>query len=96
MTTGAEPELVPVVGSVSRGTLAVDAVAVAGSWSPNTRRVYVAGWQHFTSWCLENVCAGVPSEPADVGRYLEHLVETEGKSLATAWADTRTRCRGRW
>ena len=26
----------------------------------------------------------MPADPADVGRYLEHLVETEGKTLATA------------
>ena len=65
---------------------AVDAGARAEalSWSPNTRRAYVAGWNDFTSWCIENRCAGLPVDPADVGRYLEHLVETEGKSLATA------------
>ena len=61
-----------------------DARAEARGWSPNTRRAYVAGWKDFTSWCLENRCAGVPADPADVGRYLEHLVETEGKTLATA------------
>ncbi len=38
----------------------------------------------FTSWCLEHRCAGLPSAAADVGRYIEHLVETEGKTLATA------------
>ena len=52
--------------------------------SPNARRAYAAGWKDFTSWCLENRCAGVPADPADVGRYPEHLVETEGKTLATA------------
>ena len=62
----------------------VDAKAEARSWSPNTRRVYVAGWNHFTSWCIEHRCAGLPSTAADVGRYIEHLVETEGKTLATA------------
>ena len=61
-----------------------DARAEARSWSPNTRRAYVVGWKHFTSWCLEHRCAGLPAGPADVGRYLEHLVETEGKTLATA------------
>ena len=63
-----------------------DARAEARSWSPNTRRAYVAGWRDFTSWCLDNRCAGLPTTAADVGRYLEHLVETEGKALATARA----------
>ena len=36
----------------------------------------------FTSCCVENRCADLPA--ADVGRYLEHLVETAGKTLATA------------
>ena len=61
-----------------------DARAEARSWSPNTRRAYIAGWRDFTSWCLDNRCAGLPTTAADVGRYLEHLVETEGKALATA------------
>ena len=61
-----------------------DARAEARSWSPNTRRVYVAGWNHFTSWCIEHQCAGPPSAAADVDHYIEHLVETEGKTLATA------------
>ena len=56
-----------------------DARAEALSWSPNTRRAYVAGWNHFTSWCIEHRCAGLPSAAADVGRYIEHLVETEGR-----------------
>ena len=65
---------------------AVDAGARAEalSWAANTRKAYVAGWNDFTSWCIENRCPGLPSDPADVGRYLEHLMETEGKSLATA------------
>ena len=45
------------------GVLA-DATADARSWSPNTRRAYVAGWKHFTSWCIEHRCAGPPSEVA--------------------------------
>ena len=60
-----------------------DARAEARSWSPNTRRAYVAGWNDFTSWCLEHRYAGLPAAPADVGRYLEHLVETEGRAMAT-------------
>ncbi len=71
--------------ATSVGTdLLADARAEALSWSPNTRRAYVAGWNHFTSWCVEHRCAGLPSAAADVGRYIEHLVEMEGKTLATA------------
>ena len=64
---------------------AVDAGARAEalSWVPNTRKAYVADWNDFTSWCIENRYLGLPSDPVDVGRYLEHLVETEGKSLTT-------------
>ena len=61
-----------------------DARAEARNWSPNTRRAYIAGWNHFTSWCIEHRCTGLTSAAADVGRYIEHLVETEGKTLATA------------
>ncbi len=67
------PEGAPAT-SADVGFLA-DARAEARSWSPNTRRAYVAGWKDFTSWCFENQCAGLPSAGADVGRYLEHLVE---------------------
>ena len=63
--------------------LLADARAEAGSWAPTTRRVYTVGWKHFTSWCIENRCPGLPSAAADVGRYLENLVEAEGKTLAT-------------
>ena len=61
-----------------------DARAEARSWSPNTRRAYVAGWRDFTSWCLEHRCAGLPAGAADVGRYLEHLVEAGARTMATA------------
>ena len=61
-----------------------DARAEALSWSPNIRRAYVMGWKQFTSWCIEMGCAGLPSDLATVGRYLEHLVETGGRTLATA------------
>ena len=96
MTTGTEVETVPRETSAllltpPEGTPTTpadvdvlgDARAEARSWAPNTRRAYVAGWRDFTRWCLENWCAGLPAAPADVGRYLEHLVETEGKTLAT-------------
>ena len=43
--------------------------AEALSWAPNTRRAYVAGWNDFTSWCLEHRCAGLPASPSVVGRY---------------------------
>ena len=61
-----------------------NARAEAGSWSPSTKRSYVTGWRDFTSWCLDAGVLGLPTAPADVGRYLEHLVETEGKTMATA------------
>ena len=38
---------------------------------------HAAGWNHFTNWCIEHRCAGLPSAAAYVGRYIEHLVETE-------------------
>ena len=60
------------------------AKAEALSWASNTRKAYVAGWNDFTSWCLENRCPGLPAAPADVGLYLEHLVEQQGRTLATA------------
>ena len=54
------------------------------SWVPNTTKSYLAGWNDFTSWCFRNRCLGLPAEPANVGRYLEDLVETQGMALATA------------
>ncbi len=96
MTTGTEVETVPRETSAllltpPEGTpttpadvdFLADARAEARSWAPNTRRACVAGWRDFTSWCFENRCAGLPAVSDDVGRYLEHLVETEGKTLAT-------------
>ena len=32
----------------------------------------------------EHRCAGLPAAPADVGRYRYHLVETDGRMMATA------------
>ena len=89
MTTGTDRQFIPaLVESVPRETASaptdVDVLADAVSWAPSTRRAYVTGWKHFTSWCFENRCQELPSAAADVGRYLEHLVETEGKTLATA------------
>ena len=60
-----------------------DAKAEALSWSPNTRRAYVAGWKDFTARCIEHLCASLPAAPADIGRYIEYLVETDGRTLAT-------------
>ena len=93
MTTGTEissvsretPALLPTPPEGTPTTPAdvdvlADARAEARSWSPNTRRAYVAGWKDFTSWCLEHRCVGLPAAAADVGRYMEHLVETELES----------------
>ena len=89
MTTATEHELIlsrpeGVPAATSDTDVLADARAEAGSWSPNTRRSYVAGWRDFTNWCLEHRCQGLPAAPADVGRYLEHLVESEGRTMATA------------
>ena len=92
------PDLIPTPPEESSADvdLLADARAEARSWSPNTRRAYVAGWKHFTSWCIEHRCVGMPAASAAVGRYIEHLVEIEGRTLATAWVDMRTPRRGRW
>ena len=94
MTTRTEPAHLETVPRETQDVLptppeealpaSADARAEARSWSPNTRRAYVAGWKDFTSWCIENRCPGLPSAPTDVALYLEHLVETEGRTLATA------------
>ena len=54
------------------------------SWAPNTTKSYLAGWNDFTSWRIEHRCPGLPAAPADLGRYLEDLMETQGKALITA------------
>ena len=43
-----------------------------------------AGWRDFTQWCVDTGVRGLPAAPADVGRYLEHLMEARGRALATA------------
>ena len=79
MTTGAAMKTVP------RGTPALLPTPPEGApTSPVSVNVLVVGWKDFTSWCLENRCASLLAAPADFGRYLEHLVETEGKMMATA------------
>ena len=72
------------VHAAAETELDASARAEALSWSPNTRRAYVANWKDFTKWCIWNRCAGLPTTPSDVACYLEHLVETEGKTLAIA------------
>ena len=72
------------VHAAAETELDASARAEALSWSPNTRRAYVANWKDFTKWCIWNRCAGLPTTPSDGARYLEHLVETEGKTLAIA------------
>ena len=44
----------------------------------------MAGWRDFTQWCRDTGVRGLPAAPADVGRYLEHLMEARGRALATA------------
>ena len=96
MTTEASHEIIPIppVRATATGLLtttsmpsieaSADARAEVGSWSPSTRRSYVTGWRDFTSGSFENRCVGLPAAPADVGRYLYHLVEREGRTMATA------------
>ena len=93
MTTGTETQ------TVSRETMALLPSEVEGThtapaeeaardtvlcWGPNTTNSYLVGWNDFTRWCFQNRCPALPSDPADVGRYLEDLVETRGKALTTA------------
>ena len=86
------PEISPVHVAEHKGAVEFsDSVPVeAGaratvlSWAPNTTKSYLAGWNDFTGWCVENRCPGLPAAPADVGRYLEDLVETRGMTLSTA------------
>ena len=68
-------------------SLAVEAGARATvlSWAPNTTKSYLAGWNDFTSWCFRNQWPGLQATPANVGRYLEDLVEARGKAMATAF-----------
>ena len=80
----ANPLAGPLSGYDVVPNVSAEAQAEALSWAPNTRKAYVAGWNDFTSWCIENRCPGLPADPADVGRYLEDLVETQGRTLATA------------
>ena len=102
MTTGTEA---PQLQAVSRETVALiplspegegstpvddSARAEALSWAPNTRKAYLAGSNDFTNWCIAHRCLGLPATPAVVGRCLKDLVETRGKTLATAWANTRS------
>ena len=92
MTDVAQTDLLPLsVDGANSLALAenerqADAKAEVESWAPNTRKSYVAGWKHFTEWCMENRCPGLPASPDTVVRYLEHLVEGEGKTMATARA----------
>ena len=76
----AYPEKVP----TAQAAVEAGARATVLSWAPNTTKSYLAGWNDFTSWCIEHNCPGLPAAPDVVGRYLEDLVETQGKALTTA------------
>ena len=62
--------------------------AEARSWAPNTRKAYVAAWNDFTRWCLDNRCPGLPSAAAAV-RYLEDLVDLFKETVGTEARDRR-------
>ena len=74
------PETVP----TAQAAVEEGARATVLSWAPNTTKSYLAGWNDFTSWCIEHNCPGLPAAPDVVGLYLEDLVETRGKALTTA------------
>ena len=74
------PEKVP----TAQAAVEAGAKATVLSWAPNTTKSYLAGWNDFTSWCIDHRCPGLPAAPAVVGRYLENLVEIRGKALTTA------------
>ena len=74
----------PEKGPTAPAAVEAGAKATVLSWAPNTTKSYLAGWNDFTSWCIEHRCPGLPAAPAVVGRYLEDLVETRGKALTTA------------
>ena len=76
----ASPETVP----TAQVAVEAGAKATVLSWAPNTTKSYLAGWNDFTSWCIEHRCPGLPAALDVVGRYLEDLVETRGKALTTA------------
>ena len=98
MATGTDPTQIQTVSRETSALLqvspekvptaqaAVEEVARATvlSWAPNTTKSYLVGWDDFTSWCIEHNCPGLPAAPDVVGRYLEDLVETQGKALTTA------------
>ena len=63
-----------------------DARTEALRWAPETRGAYVAGWNEFTRWCLDNGCAGLPPSTEAITGYLEHLIENEGRAVSTARA----------
>ena len=98
MATGTDPTQIQTVSRETSALLqvspekvptaqaAVEEVARATvlSWAPNTTKSYLVGWNDFTSWCIEHNCPGLPAAPDVVGRYLEDLVETQGKALTTA------------
>ena len=120
VTTGAEMEPVPRETSAllltpPEGTtttpadvdVLADARAVGAAAGPPTPgRAYVAGWNALHQMVRRSPLRRPARQPlADVGRYLEHLVETEGRTLATVRDDRRgpppgrttgTRRRGRW
>ena len=98
MATGTEPahvqtvpretsallQVTPEKVSTAQGAVEEVARATVLSWAPNTTKSYLAGWNDFTSWCNEHRCPGLPAAADVVGRYLEDLVETQGKALTTA------------
>ena len=61
-----------------------DAQAQRDAWAPSTLRTYRAAWRTFTSWCEGEGLSAQPADPAHIAGFLEHLIEGESRSLATA------------
>ena len=71
----AYPEKVP----TAQTAVEASARATVLSWAPNTTKSYLAGWNDFTSWCMEHSCPALPEAPDVVGRYLKDLVQEMGQ-----------------
>ena len=78
----------PLAGTLQRAQadedVLADAEAQVRTWSPSTRRTYGAAWRHFSRWCEEQGVPTLPAAPRIVARFLEDLVELQGRTLATA------------
>ena len=61
-----------------------DAEAEFRAWAPSTRRTYEKAWWAFAKWCETNQLPTLPPSANIVVGFLEDLVETQDRALATA------------